>query len=606
MEILSIDLDRCLSHQQKVSAAIASGDPGQALDLYLEHYDDLHARAALEWRLLIRAVRAPAISPPDGPWPEDLLLRRSGASLAFAVAQANGGASDLPAGLLPPRAVPRRYRPCLAAAWRRRPDCPALAAPELRRSFAAALAEDATLSGPCACAAALAGDRALAGELADRWLERGLGHRAAPGQIADAGRVAALAEPAAAALRLAVGLFYDDAEKLLELAEAAFELAEHPVLLDLGAALLERPLTPDQKCRILELRLAALAEDPRTYARAAAEYRELWQPLAEPYPLPELLLYAFQQLGENGLERHLLENAEINEMTPRWVALSRERLRGGVPSRRLLETWAELYAEESGDERVLVGVTSAVLRCPRPLRLTWADQLGLAERWRRLASHEPYRHLAGAFLVRLQEFDEERITVFETYLADAALATHAERLAARAYVAALRRSKRLDGLDGARREALLQACSFEQGQIAELLHRLRQVDADQLPLRRWCEGWERLLGLPLSVHDLVEIVDHFLNLSRELETAGRLAEDVDLYEDVRLQLLRRAKAAAEELLELLPLAAPRRRNLAERLERADLSAVFRILQELIAASTAAGAETREPESRRKGRCQKSG
>lgn len=579
MDLPPVEPDFWLKRHRAVEAAIASGEAAEAIELYLEHYASLRARATLEWRLFTKFVSSPK-SIPDVRWPPGLAQRPSGACLVFAVAQTSGRDCELPEGFRELQRIPRRYRQALANAWLLRPDTPCLTPEEVRRGFALNLIEDAANLGLCLIAAKLAGDDELTAELGERWLERGLTHDRAPRQIAAVSRIGGLGAQAVKAVMPAFGIFLNDTQALLELAEAASNLDAFEQLFEISELLLPRTLPADAMQRLRALRLVALAGDPVRHLQAAEEYRQHWLGSSAPFPWPERLLYVFQRLGETELEHHLLNTAEMSDETPPWVVLAREGARER-PNRRHLEAWATLYEEEGRDERVLVGVTSAVLRQARPLRREWIDRLGLLQRWEGLAVYDGYRGLAGSFLVRLQGSDEERVAAFEQWLSKAPLATHAERMAARSYVAALRRTRRLHRLRGARGSKILSACPYEVSQLIEVLARLQSVPETRSDERRWCEGWERLIGLEVTAGELVEILDHFLNLSRQVEANGHLQHEYELYEDVSLQLLRRAKAEAEHLLDAAGGDRIPGQHLRQRLERADLAATYRILQELI-------------------------
>jgi hypothetical protein len=312
----------------------------------------------------------------------------------------------------------------------------------------------------------------------------------------------------------------------------------------------------------------------------AGEYRSRWQPLGIPFPHPEWLLYAFQQRGEADLEQHLLQAAEISSETDRWVLLSRELVCKRSPERADLEAWAALYQERRQDERVLAGLSNALLRSAPLLREEWTEKLNLLGRWRSLAGHDRYRGLAGAFVVLLQPSDDERIGAFEELLAEEPLASAQVRRAARGYVASLRRTRqwrRLFDLDHRRPDLFDLACPFKERELARLLGRLIELPRDEPELRRWCAGWERLLALPLSTRELLEVLEQFLLLRRELAAwAPDLLED-ELLGDVELQLLRRAKARAEGLLERRSDAAG---AMGQRLRTARLEAAFAILRDL--------------------------
>src|SRR6185369_7414876 len=287
-----------------------------------------------------------------------------------------------------------------------------------------------------------------------------------------------------------------------------------------------------------------------------------------------------QQRGEADLERHLFETAGVSAATDRWLLLSRELVRKRVPDRADLSAWMALYEERRKDERVLVGLSNALQRSAPLLREEQVERLDLLGRWRTLQSHDAYRGLSGAFLVLLQSSDEDRIRAFQELLAEESLASAHVRRAARAYVASLRRTRQwrpLLDLDRRRPDLLDLACPFKERELARLLGRLSELPADEAGLRGWCSGWERLLGLPLASRELLEVLEHFLLLRRELGAWSPGVLEDELLGDVELQLLRRAKAQAERLLDRR---ADTTGTVGPRLRTARLEAAFAILRDL--------------------------
>jgi hypothetical protein len=583
MELLA-DPSTRLTSLRHAQEAMAGPDVGKALAVYCESYPWLVAKAPCEWSLVAKLVGDGAAVTPPAAWPPDLLARPSGAALAFAVAQLAGSELVLPPGLVRLAAVPLRHRRDIAVAWRLRPGCSGLDDPHLRERFALWLAASPEAIGDCLLAAAQRGDSDLAGCLGPLWLARGLFHAGAPQQIESASRWPCLEQHCRAAVCTAVGLFADDSEALLRLLTAAFSLRAFATVLALAELLLLRPeLAEEERCHTLALKLGALAELDR-WGEAAEEYRCRWLPAGRPFPHPEWLLYAFQLRGEADLERRLLEAAEIGDDTPQWVRLSRDLLHHGRCSGAALEAWEALYLAEPRDLRVLVGVSSALLLASPLLRLDRVARLGILARWGALTRHAPLRELAGAFVVLLQETEEERIEQFEVLLGNTwkTPASAQARRAARAYVAALRRRKRwvrLRELDSSDPDLFDLACPFAERELARLLARQSDAPRDAAGLRRWCAGWERLLGLPLSGSELAEVVELFVNLRHGLESqAPTLAAD-ELLGDVELQVLWRAKVQAELLL-ARSRDGQRTPAWAQRLLHARLEATFRLLQEL--------------------------
>jgi len=548
MEFLA-DPVASLKSDTEVRQHVQAGDAAHALTTYLDAYHSLSGRGGLEWELAALLIHTGSAVAEPPAWTPDLLVRPSGAALAFVVSQLSGTDLDLPGGLARLWPIRRAHKEILALAWLVRPECVCLGDSAFRQRFASWLSEEPTVIGHCLLAAAQAGDQELVERLGPLWLRKGLFHFGAPAQILRAGRAPALQAFAREALRTAVGLFFQDRPSLLQLLHAAFPLGEFTSVVAFGEALLGREdLDDSERRKVSVLQLGSLAELDR-HEEVVERYRAQWLPASQPFPHPEWLLYVFQQRGEADLEKHLLDSARMSEETPRWVLLCRDLARNGTPQRADMEAWGELYDESPRDERVLVGATSAVLRCPLLLKEEWVERLGLRERWWRLAEVDRYRHLAGAFLVLLQGTDPERIEEFEGRLQGVPLSLEPVRRAARAYVEALRRGRqwdRLRTLSATAPDLFDLACPFKEREMARVMAALGDLPRSELGLSSWCAGWERLLSLPLSSAEILEVLNEFLTLRREVEQKLPAAATDERLGDVALQVLRRAKAQAEE------------------------------------------------------------
>jgi hypothetical protein len=581
------DLGSHLARQRAAATAFAGGHVAEALAVYLEEANRSIRKANLEWQLASAVLeRGLGGRQVGGAWPAERLAHAAGASLRFVVAQvADEVLPSLPPGLAPLPALPGWARALLAEAWLRRPRCAALSAADKRRPFARWLATHPPVAGTALLAAGLrSDDPELVAELADRWLARGIVHRAAPAQLRQASSLPALADVARRALARCLGRFLEDDGALVKLLEAALALDQGDSALAISATLLRRPIEAERRRRVLALRLAALAALQRR-GELADEYRRFWQPSGWVYPWPERLLYVFQQAGEDDLARHLLAAPPAEAAPPRWVVLSSELLAAKEVGAKHLEGWKEAYLESPQDERVLVGATRAVLRAPLPLKKAWTERLGLDRRWAQLASFADYRELAGGFLVLLCCDDEDRISEFERRLVGECLASLPAQWAARVYVQALRRRKQWDRLrklaeadDG----RFARACSFAEWELVRVLSQLEDLPGPgRRSERAWCEGWERSISQPLAPEEVAEVLDHFVNLRRSLERRGGLQHEQALLDDVTLQMLRRGKAAAESLLAQIDAPATEVGALRRRLVQAGPEASLRILQDLL-------------------------
>ncbi len=121
--------------------------------------------------------------------------------------------------------------------------------------------------------------------------------------------------------------------------------------------------------------------------------------------------------------------------------------------------------------------------------------------------------------------------------------------------------------------------SLRREELARVLAAVGELPADEKGLRSWCGAWERLLSLPLAPAEVLEVVDEFLILQPALERQLAAAAGDERLEDLALQVLRRAKATAEGLLDQTvdPLPAG---ELRRQVRQARLPAMGRILREL--------------------------
>ena len=574
--------------QRRVENAIWTTDPDAALAVYLDPAAASVRKPAVEWALVSLLGQWQLASPPEGldAWPADRLASPSGAALLFAVTQSvpEDVGSAIPApGVLGMPAIGGRHKEWLARAWLLRPDRPTLTT-EQRRQLSRWLARHPPATGRCLLVAAALEDQTLVDELGPRWLRCGVYHPGAPAEVARVSAVRGLASYAKRALPLVTAACFGDGDALAHLLEPALELGDAESAAVLGEAVFVRGRDPHQRRLGLAVRLAALGLGLHG-ARLVDEYRRHWQPTGWSYPWPERLLYLFQELGADDEKRHLLAHMEVTGSTPRWVSLVRETTRASTPTRSQMREWEELHVNHPRDERVLVGATRAVLRCQRPELRRWSERLGLRERWSRLAELERYRDLAAAFLVLLHTEEEDRIVEFERRLADTSLDLPVVRWAARSYLAALRRTRqwrRLQEVESRRPEMVQRACPYRERELIRCLARLSRLPGESRERRYWCEVWESLLGLDLEPAEVVEVLDLFVTLSRELEMRGDGGEQEEsLLTDVTLQIVRRGRAEAEALLTHRGGRPDDRREVEERLRRAGPDATLRLLQELL-------------------------
>jgi hypothetical protein len=543
----------------KIQKAIKANDANQGLALYLEFYDQIVAKAPLEWKLA--AIFQHVKTYPSN-WTSDLLNRPSGAVLAFIVSQIAAKDIPLPSALAQLYPVPPGIKPLLAAAWQRYPTCHCLNDSTFRARFIKWLAQDNAAIGFCLLAQAARGDdKQQLRDLSEQWLQRGLPHPETPNQIVQAAQFEILRDTVLQAIRQSLALFFQNNGALFTLTQCAFQLGKfdnhaYSTTIAYSELLLPRQLEPQDRRTVLALRLAALAQAQQDQ-QISDEYRQGWMPTGWAYPYPDQILYTLHRTGDAALERHLLETADLSHDMPQWVLLWRDRVLENRSPERIFDDWDQLYFQKQqlNDEAILVGFTRAFLALPLQ-SLEWGEQLRTM--WEYLASLDNYdTNIAYAFLVLLQRMDDDKIIQFEKRLYDAPLDHSFVREAALLYVRALRRRKHWDKVVSylARPDAiLLQKISpFEEYNFIQMMSKLEKTLAKtEDELLPWLQLWERLMSLPLDNEMVLESVIHFHNLREDLKNYKNVSHLIfkdNIDADVYLQMLRRAKATAEYLIQ---------------------------------------------------------
>jgi len=434
----------------KIQQAIKANDANQGLVLYLESYNQIVAKAPLEWKLAALFQHLNHVETYPSNWTNDLLYRPSGAVLAFVVSQIAAKDIPLPSGLAQLYPVPPGIKPLLAAAWQRHPTCHCLNDSAFRARFIEWLAQDNAAIGFCLLAlAARGGDKQLLRDLSEQWLQRGLQHPETPNQIAQAIQFETLRQTVSQATRQSLALFFQNDKALLTLMQCAYQLDKfdnqaHNIVIAYSELLIPRQLEPQDRRTVLALRLAAFAQAQQDQ-QIVEEYRQSWMPTGWAYPYPDKILYSLHRTGETSLERHLLETADLNSHDmPHWVLLWRDRVLENRSPEQIFDDWNKFYFQKQqlNDEAVLVGFTRAFLALPLQ-SLELGEQLRAM--WEYLASLDNYdTNIANAFLVLLQRMDDDKIIQFEKRLYDAPLDHSFVREAALLYVLALRRRKHWD------------------------------------------------------------------------------------------------------------------------------------------------------------------
>lgn len=443
----NLNLTNSFNFFTQIQKAIKANDANQGLALYLEFYDQIVAKAPLEWKLA--AIFQHVKTYPSN-WTNDLLNRPSGAVLAFVVSQIAAKDIPLPSALAQLYPVPPGIKPLLAAAWQRYPTCHCLNDSAFRARFIKWLAQDNAAIGFCLLAQAARGDdKQQLRDLSELWLQRGLQHPETPNQIVQASQFdEILRETVLQAIRQSLALFFQNNGALFTLTQCAFQLGKfdnhaYNTTIAYSELLLPRQLEPQDRRTVLALRLAALAQAQQDQ-QIVDEYRQGWMPTGWAYPYPNQILYTLHRTGDTALELHLLETADFSHDMPQWVLLWRDRVLENRSPKLIFDDWDQFYFQKQklNDEAILVGFTWVFLALPLQSQ-EWGEQLRTM--WEYLASLDNYdTNMANAFLVLLQRMDDDKIIEFEKRLYEAPLDHRFVREAALLYVRALRRRKHWD------------------------------------------------------------------------------------------------------------------------------------------------------------------
>lgn len=554
---------RTLELRDASSSMLDAGRLGGALALYLAEYDAFSTRSLYEWRLahsLVTSTTDPELRWPQH-WPDDLLARDSGGTLCFIVSQLLGVDISPPPVLHAARSLTPKQRLLLAIAWILRPDCACLSSAEIRRPLAEQLASNPDTHAKLLLAAACCDDSELITTLRPRWERRGILRPTAEELVLSGLDHALLAEIALASLptilarvsdiNTRLGLLERGLSHVVERYAGEVSRERDVILLILNASrhLLSLTLDHIQRQRTLMVRLGALGAlgtFEASWGRALSdEYGRLWRPTGCAFPNPEWLLYALQRIGSLEQERHLLRTAHMDGAAP-WVQLAKRAVVDDASPAQLVDDWRLLYERDGDDERVLIGLTRALGHSPdQPLRED------VRSRWQALLGVPGYHSLAAANLVQLNPEPRDLVADFERYLADRTLDDAALIQAARAYLRALGQLGRWDKirsyLDTPQAGALATSIQFTERRFIQEMTKTELLPRTDDAVSEWLRTWERLLALPLEHSMLVGVLRQFKDKDRalrETSTGREIADSAD-YQDVELQLRRRAHAAAE-------------------------------------------------------------
>jgi len=585
----------CLDNTLHILSKIAENEIASAFDHYFENYEKTTSKAKIEWELIKAILHLKELQQlPQLPqyWHDGLKQRTSGVALLFICSQFAKIEIEFFPELNKLIYVPSNFKRHLAYSWECNSQCKCLDNHNFRKSFALWLAQANKAIGACLLAESARNDLIpeLIDELCSKWIQKGLSDSNTPKYLSKAVKIPILKDVSIRAVKKCVGFFFGNKESLCTLIQSAFDLEEYETVVAYSEMILTPDIDDDMRRNTLSRRLTALSELDREQ-EVIEEYRSLWAPENWDFPFPDRLLFIFQLYGQNDLENHLLKNCVINEYSPSWFKLTWQYLNNGK-SEDLLKKWSDLYIQDSQDLKILFGFTKLLVSLPEISRTEWIEKI--KKHWEDLYEYEdphsieknkPYDELAGAFLVLINKVKVELIEAFQKYLSNKRLNHPMSKLAAQAYIRALSDSKQWkelrDYLDGQDIHFIRAVSPFEEDEFIRTMANLENLPNDEAHLIIWCQYWERLISLPIDSEMILQAVDHFVNLREKLIAENHISINDYLFEDIRLQILRRAKAEAEKLLMNILLPDEDKKKISADLQKAGLDGTHGILRELI-------------------------
>lgn len=556
----------------------------KALTHYVEHYEQLTGRIAIEWELAgAIAVEDTAIRMSEA-LPAALLARPSGAALAFVAAQRTHRTFPPPHPLLQGPPIPAAMRAPLARAWASWPRCDALKDNRNRETFARRLTADPGAMEHVLLALVEREDMNLAVAIAADWLRHaGAVLEASVETLRVLARCEKLVAIAREAVHMRIARYRDKGSRLVEHAEILSSIDDHPGVIAVSELAQGNLLSSSERQRMLALRLIALDECGKSQ-RVVDEYRDEWMPNCASFPQPERLLYTLHIAGADDAVEHLLRTG--TDTGARWVSLWKTRVETRRVTTEDLAEWAEISKANPSSEPILSGLTEAVLAATdSTLAHGAAIVAAVKDRWTAFASDSTHGPLARAYLVLMQRADADIVHTFERLLAGEPPAMHAARRAAAAYARALSRLR-----EWSRLRAFVQSVPGSGFRSVfgphELEFHTRMARLEIVPsdddgsADDWLNAWERVLALPLDTRHISDVLRHFIDRTAVLRRSGSAVLSAERFEDVHLQILRRGRAEAERLLASGNLASPVAYDARNRLTASDLAGLRDVIEQL--------------------------
>ena len=548
----------------KIKNLICDGNP-EALNYYLDHYETIGLRVVLEQDLITVLHQTKLEIQQPLCFPESMTQRTSGAVLKFMASQAGGFEIKPSPGLIHLTTLPDKIKIGAAYGWTLRPTCTCLDHPEIRQGWINWLTGAQEAIGPCLLAESLRKDseQKMIEKLENLFFTKYAVISDLPWQLSNLVKIKARHKLIANILPGCLALFFKDKEAIQSIQQTALALEDFKIANACSETLLNGEVSQADRDMAAALGLAVTLEK-------ATEYRKYWFTHNKPYPWPERLLYDFQISAEKDLEKHLLTNIRITEQTPPWIILSRKACLDHDPQVNL-EKWAELFNNEPRDERVLVGLTRAVLSLPSAG--DWSKKL--IQYWTALAAYSRYQKLAQSFIVLLQPSAEELIDAWYKLFREPS-AVNITQSATRAFIRALCRTKRWQELRSFFKKRTFEIPEYE---FAFLMSKLEQLPLDAGALKTWLYTWEQVISLPLDDEMIVLTLEQMVNLRQELIRQYDIAENY-FFKDVILQIIQCGKAAAEKKIAYVRLSGNIKQDLKIRLSSAGLEGLLKIMIEL--------------------------
>ncbi|MCA9938120.1 MAG: hypothetical protein KC418_05730 [Anaerolineales bacterium] len=335
---------------------------------------------------------------------------------------------------------------------------------------------------------------------------------------------------------------------------------------------------------------AAMTQDELTTSTLSLEkwrqcaingYANRWLQADTPFPYPDLLLPAFDNLATLPHRQHLLMNlrSDLPADTLAWLALERENEQGKW--RETIEPWQALLLRH-GNLHFLIRLTIALYESRLPVQENPIAQATLRY-WKALLEDDfidSYVAHAGIFL--LQETDNpEWLPYYENNLADVPIDKHLLlAYAAESFIHHLFAYADIGWQEPVQKFFQRPDITLLRSKWLEEEYLYYKVFADLFHYqekgfgRKWWETWERLLLLKLEINQVVKAIEYFT----KYRTQYRTFVPDNLAQDIEIQIELWGRQEAERLL--LTVSDAQKDAYQKRLRESTLDSLFIILQDI--------------------------